>query len=96
MNDLMLNSMPAPYRRDLSGDDFVYEIGLLYDKMQEGDVLSFPLCVLARLPGLSEIPKPNWSWEIWHEPANYVWKIKRLPARRHNLPPEISAYGIKS
>lgn len=34
-----LNNHPAPVRRDLSGDDMIYELVRLMDKLQPGDTL---------------------------------------------------------
>lgn len=34
-----LNGTPAPYRRDLTGKDMIYELMLLMDKLRPGDTL---------------------------------------------------------
>ena len=34
-----LNNRPAPYRRDLRGDDMIHELVLLLDRLEPGDTL---------------------------------------------------------
>lgn len=34
-----LNGSPAPYRRDLRGEDLVYELLMLLDRLEPGDTL---------------------------------------------------------
>lgn len=79
MNDLMLNARPAPYRRDLTGEDLRYEFRLLMAKhVKVGDVLTIPKAVLIKA-GPGDWPTPPWPWRMWEEPDGSGLKVQRLP-----------------
>ncbi len=44
--DVTRNGKRCGYRRDLTGDDLKYEMTLLVDKLERGDVLRVPLAIL--------------------------------------------------
>ncbi len=44
--DITRNGKPCGYRRDLVGDDLNYEMTLLVNKLERGDVLCVPLAIL--------------------------------------------------
>jgi len=46
--EITLNGKRCGYRRDLTGDDLVYEMTLLVNKLVRGDVLRVPLAILGR------------------------------------------------
>jgi len=65
-----VNDAPARYRRDLRGDDLVYEMTLLLDKLQPGDTLRISRRVLHEAgASLEHVLPPSYPHTRWSEDA---------------------------
>jgi hypothetical protein len=73
-----VNDMPAPYRRDLRGDDLIYELLLLMDKLQPGDTLRIHRRFLWEAgASLENVLPPTYAHERWSDPVTSDLCIKR-------------------
>lgn len=79
MNDVAtFNGRPAPYRRDLRGDDLIYELRLLLDKLQVGDTLRIHRKFLwAAGASLEHVLPPSYPHTRWSETESADLCVRR-------------------
>jgi hypothetical protein len=74
-----LNERPAPYRRDLRGDDLVYELILLMERLKPGDTLRIHRKALWSAGGsLDDVIPPPYRHDRWTDSKSGDLCIKRL------------------
>lgn len=62
---LLMNGLPAPYRRDLRGKDLWHELSLVLQKMEPGDVLRVSVEFCLRAGKDFVIPEFPWHGVAW-------------------------------
>ncbi|NBW19735.1 MAG: hypothetical protein EBR82_68360 [Caulobacteraceae bacterium] len=74
-----VNDMPAPYLRDLRGDDLIHELVLLMDRLLPGDTLRIHRRFLLEAgASLEHVLPPTYPHERWSEPETADLCIKRM------------------
>lgn len=73
-----VNDKPAPYRRDLRGNDLIYELVMLMDKLQPGDTLRIHRRFLWEAgASLEHVLPPTYPHTRWRDDATTDLCIRR-------------------
>ena len=75
----LLNDMPAPLRRDLTGDDLAYEMELCLGRLRPGDTLRIDRRAFQEMGGkLRDVAAPVYPHKRWEDYANNEFCVHRL------------------